>query len=45
MLGLREIKEARERIAKITSRTYLNHSATFSKVSGNEVYLKPENLQ
>jgi threonine ammonia-lyase medium form len=45
MVSLEEIKQARERIRKLANRTYLDHSATFSKIAGNQVYLKPENLQ
>lgn len=40
-----DILEARERLASIIHRTAILHSRTFSELSGNEIFLKPENLQ
>jgi len=45
MITLQDIRAARERVAGIINRTYLDHSATFSRLCGNQVFLKPENLQ
>ena len=45
MISLQDIREARERVAGVINRTCLDHSATLSRLSGNQVYLKPENLQ
>ena len=45
MITLNDIKKARDRVGVLANRTYLDKSATFSKISGNEIYLKPENLQ
>lgn len=44
-IGIRDICEARERIAGVAHRTPLLHSAAFSGWSGCEVYIKAENLQ
>ena len=44
-LTLKDIKAARERIGKIIHRTALDHSRTFSEMTGLPVYLKLENLQ
>lgn len=44
-LKLNHVLEARERIKDICINTKLIHSVDFSKESGNEVYIKPENLQ
>lgn len=44
-LTLNDILEARERIKDICINTKLIYSSEFSKESGNEVYIKPENLQ
>lgn len=44
-LTLNDILEARERIRDICVNTKLIHSSDFSKECGNEVYIKPENLQ
>lgn len=44
-LTLNDILEARERIRDICVNTKLIYSSDFSKECGNEVYIKPENLQ
>lgn len=44
-IGIKDIYEARERIAGVANRTPLVRSATFGKWSGFEVFLKAENLQ
>lgn len=44
-LTLGDILEARERIKDICVNTKLIYSSDFSKECGNEVYIKPENLQ
>lgn len=44
-LTLEDILEARERISGICVNTKLIYSQEFSRESGNEVYIKPENLQ
>lgn len=44
-LTLDDILEARERIKDICVNTKLIYSSDFSKECGNEVYIKPENLQ
>ena len=44
-IGIKDIQEARERIAGIVHRTPLVRSATFGEWSGCEVYIKAENLQ
>ena len=36
---------AREKLSKVLLKTSLIHSPIFSKESGNEVFIKPENLQ
>lgn len=45
MITIREIREARERIAPHVNRTVLDPSRTFSELSGQTVFFKPENLQ
>jgi len=45
MVGLREIREARELIGDDLHRTPIHGSATFSRRSGGEVLLKLENFQ
>ena len=45
MITFSDVEEAGRRIEGVINRTYLDHSATLSRLSGNEVYLKPENLQ
>ena len=37
--------EARERLTTVVVKTKLMHSPVFSEESGNEIYIKPENLQ
>ena len=44
-LTLNDVLEARERIKDICVNTKLIYSSEFSRESGNEVYIKPENLQ
>lgn len=44
-LALNDVLEARERIKDICVNTKLIYSSEFSRESGNEVYIKPENLQ
>jgi threonine dehydratase len=44
-LTLSDVVEARERIKDICINTKLIYSSEFSRESGNEVYIKPENLQ
>ncbi len=45
MLKLYDFMEARERLGTITVKTKLIHSTVFSDECGNDVYIKPENLQ
>ncbi|WP_251441968.1 threonine ammonia-lyase [Veillonella intestinalis] len=45
MLTLYDFIEARERLSTVTVKTKLIHSNVFSEESGNDVYIKPENLQ
>lgn len=45
MVSHANIIEARERIASVIHRTSVLPSRTFSEMSGNEIFLKPENLQ
>lgn len=45
MLTLYDFIEARERLQTVTVKTNLIHSTVFSDESGNDVYIKPENLQ
>lgn len=45
ILKLEEFKKASERLNGVIKRTTLIHSNTFSGESGNEIYIKPENLQ
>jgi threonine dehydratase len=44
-LTLEDVKEARERIKETCMHTQLIYSDEFSKIAGNQVYIKPENLQ
>lgn len=44
-LTLNDVLEARERIKNICVKTSLIYSPVFSMECGNEVYIKPENLQ
>lgn len=45
LLTLKDILEARKRIEDICINTRLIYSTEYSKETGNEVYIKPENLQ
>lgn len=45
MVALDDIKKAQERLASFIHRTELTYSRTFSEISGNDIYLKNENLQ
>lgn len=45
MLKLYNFIEARERLGTVITKTKLIHSMVFSNESGNDVYIKPENLQ
>lgn len=45
MLKLAQFEEAQKRLKGVIKETKLIYSPTFSEESGNEVYIKPENLQ
>ncbi len=45
MHKLYDFMEARERLSTVTVKTKLIHSDVFSQECGNDVYIKPENLQ
>lgn len=45
MLRLFNFMEARERLGTVINETKIIHSDVFSEESGNQVYIKPENLQ
>lgn len=45
MLNLDKYKEAREVLKTVLSETSLIHSVHFSKLTKNNVYIKPENMQ
>lgn len=45
MLSLSQFEDARERLKDVIKETKLIHSPIFSEECGNEVYIKPENLQ
>lgn len=45
MLRLFNYMEARERLGTVINKTKIIHSDVFSFESGNDVYIKPENLQ
>lgn len=45
MLTLDKFEEACEAVSKVTSETKLLYSSYFSEKCGNQVYLKPENMQ
>ena len=45
MHKLYDFMEARERLGTVIEKTKLIHSNIFSNESGNDVYIKPENLQ
>ena len=45
MMTLEKFEEASEIVKKVTNKTKLVHSAYLSEMTGNKVYLKPENMQ
>jgi len=45
VVTLEEVKAAKEKLKNIINETELDYSRTFSELSGNQIYLKPENLQ
>ena len=45
MMTLTEFREARDLLSGILSNTNLIHSPYYSKRTGGEVYIKPENMQ
>ena len=45
MLTLKEFKEARSVLSGVIRNTSLVYSPAFSKATGNQVYIKPENMQ
>ncbi|NLK74899.1 MAG: threonine ammonia-lyase [Clostridiales bacterium] len=45
MMTLEKFEEATEAVKKVILRTDLIYSEYFSQISGNRVYLKPENMQ
>lgn len=45
MMTLEQFEDAAEKVKEVTLPTNLIYSDYFSKLSGNKVYLKPENLQ
>lgn len=45
MMTLEKFEEASEAVIKVTNRTKLIYSDYFSDITGNKVYLKPENMQ
>ena len=45
MMTLEDFKAARSVLAGVIADTHLVHSVTFSKATGNHVYIKPENMQ
>lgn len=44
-MTLEKFEEASEAVIKVTNRTKLVYSDYFSDITGNKVYLKPENMQ
>ena len=44
-MNLFQVYDAQKRLDKTVHHTNLEHSLTFSKISGSEIYLKCENLQ
>ena len=44
-MTLQAFEEASEKVKEVAVETKLIHSDFFSKASGNQVYLKPENMQ
>ena len=45
MMALEDFKAARSVLAGVLADTHLIHSAALSRVVGNQVYIKPENMQ
>ena len=45
MLRLYNFVEARERLGTVIRKTKLIHSCVLSAETGNDIYIKPENLQ
>ena len=45
MLKLEDFKAAKKRVDEVIDETRLIHSEAFSNECGNDVYIKPENLQ
>ena len=45
MMTLEKFEEAAERLEKVILKTQLNYSDYYSKMTGNKVYFKPENMQ
>ena len=45
MMTLEKFEEASEVVKKVTNKTKLVYSAYLSEMTGNKVYLKPENMQ
>ncbi|WP_408006991.1 threonine/serine dehydratase [Pseudalkalibacillus sp. A8] len=45
IVSLNEIRQARSNLAGVINKTPLQYTKTFSDISDNEIYLKPENLQ
>ena len=45
MLKLEDFKAAKKRVDEVILETHLIHSDAFSEECGNDVYIKPENLQ
>lgn len=45
MMTLEQFEDATEVVQKVTLKTKLAYSEYFSDISGNKVYLKPENMQ
>ncbi len=45
MMTLEKFEEASEIVKKVTNKTKLVHSDYLSEMTGNKVYLKPENMQ
>lgn len=45
MLDLKDFEQASEAVSKVTQETKLIYSDFYSNLTGNKVYLKPENMQ
>ena len=45
LLSIDEFEKAEKIVKNVAARTELVHSAFFSSISGNDIYLKPENMQ